>query len=263
MPFTLSHPAAAVPFARRGLVLSALVVGSLSPDLIYFLCLSVRCQFGHTLLGLFLFDMPVGLTLLWLFHTVLKYPLLSLFPARHQQCLMPLAKTPFHFIPLRRFLLIVLSLLLGAITHIVWDSFTHSSGWMVQQFAVLKTPIIDMSQKAIKLHNILQHSSTLLGISLLSYWYYRWFRQAPSAPIAALTCFSTRTKWLIILIIGLSAGGIGSIYAFLDIFPFASLRSFEIFAVKAVIYGMTIAFIELVIFSLFLHARKKMGFERE
>jgi len=252
MPFTLSHPAAAVPFARNRLILSALVVGSLSPDLIYFLCLSTRCQFGHTLLGLFLFDMPVGLTLLWLFHTVLKYPLLSLFSVTHQQCLMPLAKNHFHFIPLRRFLLIVLSLLLGAITHIVWDSFTHSSGWMVQQLAILRTPIIDISQKAIKLHNILQHGSTLLGIGLLSYWYYRWFRQAPKEPIAALTCFSTRTKWLIILIIGLSASGIGSIYAFLNIFPFASLRSFESFVGKAVISGMTIAFIELVIFSLLL-----------
>ncbi len=36
MPWTVSHPAAAAPFARWGLVLSALVVGSMAPDFVYF-----------------------------------------------------------------------------------------------------------------------------------------------------------------------------------------------------------------------------------
>ncbi|RKZ85433.1 MAG: hypothetical protein DRR19_16380 [Candidatus Parabeggiatoa sp. nov. 1] len=62
MPFTLSHPAAAVPLARGGLVLSALVVGSMSPDFLYFLCLSTQYQFGHTFIGVFVFDIPTGLT---------------------------------------------------------------------------------------------------------------------------------------------------------------------------------------------------------
>jgi len=255
MPFTLSHPAAAVPFARWGLVLSALVVGSLSPDLNYFLCLSTRCQFGHTLLGIFLLDIPAGFAVLWLFHTVLKRPLLSLLPVTHQQCLMPLA-THFHFVPWQRFWLIVLSLLLGALTHIVWDSFTHYSGWMVQQLPILRTAVIEIGQngqKVIRVHHILQQGSTLLGVALLFYWYYQWFKQAPRVPITSLTLLPIKTKWLIILIGGLSAGFLGYIYAFLTIFPFSSLRSFEIFVGKTVISGMTIAFVELVILSLFWH----------
>ncbi len=51
MPLTLSHPAAIIPLARQGLVFSALVVDSISPDFLYFINLSPRGQFGHTLPG--------------------------------------------------------------------------------------------------------------------------------------------------------------------------------------------------------------------
>ncbi len=250
MPFTLSHPAAAVPFARWGLVLSALVVGSLSPDLNYFLCLSTRCQFGHTLLGIFLLDIPAGFAVLWLFHTVLKRPLLSLLPVTHQQCLMPLA-THFHFLPWRRFWLIVLSLLLGALTHIVWDSLTHKSGWVVLKLPVLSMPIIETEQGSLKVYKVLQYGSTLLGATLLFYWYFKWLRHAPIQPINSLTLLSTKTKWLIICSIGLSAALFASIYGFVSVAPFSDFYSFYRFVGLAVIAAIAIVFVELVIFSVF------------
>ena len=206
---------------------------------------------GHTLLGIFLVNIPAGLTVLWLFHAVLKYPLLSLLPITHQQCLMPLA-TPFYFVPWRRFWFIVLSVPVGALTHIVWDSFTHY-GWRVQQLPVLRTPVIEMDQKVVRVPHLLQQGSTLLGAALLFYWHWRWFKPAPRAPITSLTLLPIKTKRLIILICGLSAGFLGSLYAVLNISPFTSLRSFDIFVGKTVISGMTIAFVELVIFSLFWH----------
>lgn len=128
MPFTLSHPAAAVPFTRWKLPLSALIVGSLSPDFIYFVRLSAAGGFGHTLPGLFLMDLPLGLAVLWLFHALLKYPLLTLLPISHQRRLLPLAEG-FRFGPPRQILLIMAALFLGAVTHIAWDSVTHGSRW--------------------------------------------------------------------------------------------------------------------------------------
>src|SRR5215467_12574272 len=44
VPFTFSHPAAVLPLARRGLVFSALVVGSMAPDFPYFVQMSAKNQ---------------------------------------------------------------------------------------------------------------------------------------------------------------------------------------------------------------------------
>src|SRR5882757_2416325 len=102
MPFTLSHPAAVIPIRRYG-ILSALVVGSLAPDILYFIPrVHHSGAYGHTLPGLFFFCLPLGLAALWLFHTFLKRPLISLFPASHQMRLLPAAEG-FSFFPLGRF----------------------------------------------------------------------------------------------------------------------------------------------------------------
>jgi len=128
MPFTLSHPAMVVPLRGYGLVLSALVIGSMTPDFPYFIGLSTRCQFGHTLLGLVGFDLPVGLGALWLFHRWLKLPGLSLLPFSHQRKLLRLAQQSFTFRAWSPFIRIVLSLLIGALSHVIWDAFTHRHG---------------------------------------------------------------------------------------------------------------------------------------
>lgn len=111
MPFTFPHPAAAILFSYLGLIPSASIVGSITPDLMYFACLSTRCQFCHTLLGFLVFCMPVSFILLWPFHTFFKLPLLSCFPSSRQQRLLPFARGySFRFLLWQRFLLIIFSL---------------------------------------------------------------------------------------------------------------------------------------------------------
>ena len=63
MPFTLSHPAVVLPFARWKLILSALVIGSMTPDFEYFIDIVTDhdVQIGHSISGIFLFCIPVGL----------------------------------------------------------------------------------------------------------------------------------------------------------------------------------------------------------
>jgi hypothetical protein len=60
LPLTLAHPAAVLPF-RRWFVFSGLVIGSLAPDFEYFLYVPDSLRIGHTLPGVFLFCLPVGL----------------------------------------------------------------------------------------------------------------------------------------------------------------------------------------------------------
>lgn len=256
MPFTLSHPAAAVPFAQWGLVLSALVVGSMSPDFLYFLGLSTRYQFGHSLLGVLLFDIPASLIVLWLFHHILKRPLVSLFPISHQQCLIPFIQE-FSFTPFWRFLKIMLSIALGALTHIVWDAFTHQSGWVVLQLPVLAMPIVETSQTSIKLYKLLQHGSTFLGAMLLLYWYLKWLKRAPSLPLKSLTLLSLQTRRLIIFSIGFSSSLLAIIYGFFRVELFTSLKSFYPFIVVTTVTGITIFFVELIIFSMIWHFKMR------
>ena len=173
MPNPIAHPAAAIPFMKVGLVFSALVAGSLSPDFGYFMRWNEF--YMYTIPGLFLFNLPVGLVLLWLFHALVKWPLLSLLPLGLQRRLYRHAQG-FSFGPPKRFLLIVLSVLVGSITHVILDSLTHSYGWAVETFAFLRIRVGGMP-----LYSILQDLGSLVGIVLLIYWFARWFPMAPQS----------------------------------------------------------------------------------
>ncbi len=137
LPFTLAHPAAVLPFRRtRLLAFSALIVGSLAPDLPYFLIFSEKVRIGHTVRGLFLLCLPVGLAVLWLWHAVVKRPMASLAPEFVRQRIST-EELQFRFWPISRFVVIVVSLLLGSSLHIVWDGFTHENGYFVKHWASL------------------------------------------------------------------------------------------------------------------------------
>ncbi len=182
MPFTLCHPAAIIPFARQRFVLSALVVGSLSPDFIYFLNLAPRGQFGHTIPGVFLFCLPAGIGVLLIFHALLKWPILSLLPQVLQERLIGPARG-FTFRPITRTLLIVVSILIGAFTHIIWDGFTHEYGWAVIKLQFLSSPVIEIGSRTIPLFKLLQHSSTAVGGGMLLLCVIRWTRYAPGEEV--------------------------------------------------------------------------------
>src|SRR5512140_3847916 len=160
MPSPLAHPAAAIPFTKVKLVFSALVLGSIAPDFGYFIKVG-QGYFMYTLPGLFLFNLPVGFVLLWLFQAVVKWPLLALLPMSMQRRLVEPARR-FSFGPAKRCGLILLSLLVGSLTHIVWDSFTHDYGWVVENFAFFHTPVAGMP-----LYDLLPNLSTYIGIAIL------------------------------------------------------------------------------------------------
>jgi hypothetical protein len=171
MPNPIAHSAASIPFTKAGLVFSALVIGSISPDFGYFIPLPAEF-FMYTPAGVILFDVPVGFVLLWLFHTFVKWPVLSLLP-QSLQCRLYKAAQGFSFGPLKHFGLILLSLLVGSLTHVIWDSFTHDYGWVVENFAIFRTSI-----RGVPLYTILQNLSTVLGIGFILFWFIRWLPTA-------------------------------------------------------------------------------------
>jgi membrane-bound metal-dependent hydrolase YbcI (DUF457 family) len=184
MPFTLAHPAAAVPLRRvlgRSAVLSALIIGSLTPDFAYFLPGNVdlmQARGGtHSLPGLFWFCLPVGLLMFWVFHAVVKPGLLLLMPERIRARLVPIANGGSS-LSRSSFWAVLLSLGVGALTHPVWDGFTHYGGPAMQLWPMLGTTVAHVFGQTVRVYNVLQHTSTLLGLSLLCWWTVRWYRTA-------------------------------------------------------------------------------------
>lgn len=200
MPNPIAHPAASIPFTRAGLVFSALVIGSLSPDFGYFVHFPSP-YYEYTASGLILFDVPVGLVLLWLFHALAKWPLLSALPESLQRRLIKPAQG-FSFGPLKHFGLILLSLLVGSITHVIWDSFTHDYGWSVQQFAFLSIPV-----GGTPLYTILQNLGTISGIGILTYWFIKWLPTAPQSNQLPVR-FSRKVRAIFVALATLALAGV-------------------------------------------------------
>jgi hypothetical protein len=207
----------------------------MSPDFGYLMPAS-NTYFMNTVPGLFLFDVPVGFALLWLFHTFVKWPGLSAAPDGLQRRLIPPAQG-FSFGPATRFGLILVSLLVGSVTHVVWDSFTHEWGWMVEHFALLGVLL-----GGTPLYAILQTLGTLLGICLLVYWVFRWLPTAPqSDPLPAR--FPGKVRALFLAVTAVSLAAVEGTAIFFHFGPGAQLVH-----VHGLTHGMTLAGVLIVSF---------------
>ncbi len=173
MPFTLSHPAAVLVFRKTKLPISALMLGAMTPDMSYFFL--EKSEIGHTIPGLFVFCLPMGIIMYFLFHYFLKYPILDLFPDRHSAFLNSFVKNP-ELNSLKKIGLLLAALLVGATTHLAWDSCTHYNGWLVLHANWMQTLLFKNSFFAFKLYRFFQHLSTLIGGAVLLYFYWRSYK---------------------------------------------------------------------------------------
>ncbi|MCP4138899.1 MAG: DUF4184 family protein [Chloroflexi bacterium] len=252
MPLTISHPAATIPLARRGLVLSALIIGSLTPDYPYFIPFLHRSGFSHSIYGLFLFCLPWGLISLALFQLLLKYPVLSLFPVEHQRRLYSVSKD-FSFFPVKRFLLIAFSILVGAFTHILWDSFTHPKTLLVQEFVFLRRIVFTIASYPVQIYKILQHGSTLVGGLLLIYWYIQWYKNAPESSLPKRMTIPVSTKLILFIIMSFVALISGILTGFTDIPSAEPSIYYPLFLGHTFIVGLSVFILELILFSVYWH----------
>jgi len=160
VPYPFAHPAAVLPLARpmgRLAVPSALAIGSVVPDLAYLVPLVERGT-THSPAALLWFCLPAGLAVYGIFHLALKHPLLALLPRSLSARLGSFASPS---LPAAAWHAVVVSVLVGALTHIAWDALTHSSA------------------HAGGGHSWLQHASTLLGAAVLAWWILHKLRAAP------------------------------------------------------------------------------------
>ncbi|MGP4042829.1 DUF4184 family protein [Streptomyces sp. 2A115] len=233
MPFTLSHAAAVLPALRtdgtgRGrLIPAALVAGSFAPDMTYYAAsaLPEAMEFGeftHSFTGVLTVDVLITWALVgaWL---VLREPLVALLPRGRQgrigsllHCGSPRAR----FRPALALWWYV-SAVLGALTHVVWDAFTHLDRWGMRVFPVLGREIAGSP-----LYWYLQYGGSAVAAAVIAAFVVVALRRLPAmdpaaepegAPLetqlgmtpggplgtpAGVPVLSVRDRWLSWLVIG-------------------------------------------------------------
>src|SRR5690625_813169 len=205
MPLTFSHPAAVLPLMRGSLAPTALVAGSLAPDIPYFLrALRIpvtanawwepflNATTTHHWPGMLTAGMPLALVLYLALTAATR-------PARWAlQADMASPASQRMFGP-RWLGWGLLSLALGLLTHVVWDALTDIDGWPARSLAVLGAHFALSAPWG----RLLQHASTIVGLTVIalvawrrrSTWFASW--QAPHRPrflrVLALVLVSAAT----------------------------------------------------------------------
>ncbi|KOT50437.1 MULTISPECIES: DUF4184 family protein [Streptomyces] len=187
MPFTLSHAAAVLPGVRRTgeargpLVASALVAGSFAPDLTYFAdsVLPGAMLFGdftHGIPGVLTVDVLITAVLVggWL---LLREPLVALLPAawRGRVYAVVRGRPGTGGRPLAAYLaLFYVSAVLGALTHIVWDAFTHPGRWGTRL-----VPALNEVVGGFPLCTYVQYGTSALALGVIGWFLWTALRQVP------------------------------------------------------------------------------------
>src|SRR3954452_3740797 len=121
MPFTGSHPAAVLPFVRTALPTTAVIAGSMAPDVPVFFSGGPDYVQTHTVLGVLSIDAVLAGLMLLVWHLLLAAPARAAAPAALR------ARLPRPERAAPDFPLGYLAVIVGGLTHIGWDEFTHGN----------------------------------------------------------------------------------------------------------------------------------------
>ncbi|MEP6886064.1 MAG: DUF4184 family protein [Gammaproteobacteria bacterium] len=184
MPFTLSHPAVVLPFARllaRWRLLSAVVIGAMVPDFGLFSPWRVYRVETHSVTALGSFCLPVGLLTYWIFQYLIKTPVMETLPdgaaERWRAYSSPAdIASPLHWI------LAALGVLAGAVSHLGWDAFTHEGARGVRLIPWLEDPIVEIGSHYVPGVRLMQDGSSLIGFAIVLGFVWYGLRRRRTQP---------------------------------------------------------------------------------
>ena len=209
MPFTLTHIAAIIPFAAiapRVLPFSALVIGSMIPDLPLFVPLPPTYATTHSLIGVFTACLPLGMACFLTFQYLMKRPLLALLPDIIRSRCASLSTSCIE-LTIGFFALTSLAIVIGAMTHVFWDSFTHQGRWGSSVFPRLNDRVLTIQGHKLLGYKALQYGSTFVLLPCLVILLFIWFSRQKSGQLdaaQALPKFWRMTLYAIAFLIPIS-----------------------------------------------------------
>lgn len=171
MPFTFSHPAIILPFAKleKGWVsITGLIIGSIVPDFEYFMRMDTKSSHGHALGGFFYFDFPLCILLCFVFHNLVRNSLIKNLPVGLQKRFIKFSFFEWNAFFLKNWNLVVLSIFIGIGSHFLLDSFTNREGFFANLIPFLKRQFI-YNGRPLFFYQILYNLLSILGLLIIAY----------------------------------------------------------------------------------------------
>ena len=163
----------------------------MAPDLPYFVPGPTGRDLTHTLLGVVTVDLAIGVLVYAAWLLVIRAPAVDLAPHWLRQRLPPAAASSSR---LANVALLVASLIVGTLTHLAWDFFTHP-GPLESLIPFLGTQVGPLTPT-----KWLQHGSSLFGLGVIVWWTARWVRRTRPVPTPSRLSGSARvTTWLAVV----------------------------------------------------------------
>jgi hypothetical protein len=181
MGFTFSHPALIIPvryLPQRYYSVTGLIIGSIVPDFEYFIRLDKESSISHTLPGLIWFDLPVSFLLALIFHQLIRKTLIANLPSYFRARLSPYQDMDWLRLLRKNWYIVCYSILAGALTHLLWDSFTSYNGYFVDKIPVFLHEL-SLGGHKIYVYKLIKHMSSVVGAIAIAYS----FHQLKKAPI--------------------------------------------------------------------------------
>lgn len=183
MPFTISHIAIVLPFTcrpRKYLSVTGLMIGTMVPDFLYFILLNPYFDGGHTWWGIFVYDIPLALLLAFLYHDVAKSALIRYLPEWAGSRIHHFRYFNWDHYFKQHYFVVISSIILGALSHLFLDAFTHGDGYFVQLIPFLERNLTIFHQH-LEMWYLMQYLSSITGLLLL----VLFFLKIPALPLPA------------------------------------------------------------------------------
>jgi uncharacterized protein DUF4184 len=169
MPFTLSHPALVLPLnllPKKWVSITGLVIGSMAPDFQAFFSADGDKSGTHTWWGILWFCLPVSLILSFIYHLSVREMLITHLPRRLQIKMARYKDLDWIRQFRMKWIVIILSIVIGAASHLFWDSFSHFDGFFIRSHPSLKgnTTILGRS---VEIPFVLQYLNSAVGLLIV------------------------------------------------------------------------------------------------
>ncbi|HTT04119.1 MAG TPA: DUF4184 family protein [Steroidobacteraceae bacterium] len=205
MPFTVSHVAAVLPVYRplaRWRVFTAAVIGSMVPDFGLLLPGGLERWQTHSLPALLNFCLPMGLITYLLTLALIKPAVIEILPDAAYARLAHAPPAP-SLARLSTWVALIAALLFGALTHLIWDGFTHENARGVRLFPTLLDYGPNMAGHQLHLYAWLQYGSSVVGLAVVLAAIALWLHHAPTPqpPPARRISPGERALWVVLYLV--------------------------------------------------------------
>lgn len=214
MAFTFAHPAAVLPLQKQKKWFhpAALVLGSMAPDFEYFLYGKPFQVAGHTFEGMVTVNFPLLISVWVLYEAFVREAVLEHMPLPFWGGVQQFRRSPRYIRHFREALIFFSSAMLGMLTHLLWDGFTHQSGFAVQALPALRQSFLLFDQ-AIPVYKLLQHGSTMLGLLIIGGFLFSKHKGAESSRTIPCNRKRIRRFWFSVVSLALFFMGLFRVFA--------------------------------------------------